>query len=54
MADSPLAGQVAIVTGAGRGIGRAIAATLTAQDAAIVVADLSLEAAQGMVDELGA
>ena len=41
----PLAGQVAIVTGAGRGIGLAIAQRLLADGASIVVADLAFELA---------
>jgi 2,3-dihydroxy-2,3-dihydro-p-cumate dehydrogenase len=55
MADAakPLAGQVAIVTGAGRGIGLAIAQRLAANGAAIVAADLSEPAAQAACAELG-
>lgn len=42
----PLDGQVAIVTGAGRGIGSAIAARLAADGARVVLADLSPAAAE--------
>ncbi len=47
-----LDGQVAIVTGAGRGIGRAIALELARLGADVVVAELSQEAAAGTVAEL--
>lgn len=40
MADKKLAGKVAIVTGSGRGIGRAIAMRLAADGAAVVVSDV--------------
>lgn len=51
-----LEGQVAIVTGAGRGIGRAIALELASLGAAIVVAELNQETAAetaGEVEQLG-
>jgi NAD(P)-dependent dehydrogenase (short-subunit alcohol dehydrogenase family) len=47
-----LDGQVAIVTGAGRGIGRAIALELARLGADVVVAELAQEAAAGTVAEL--
>jgi 3-oxoacyl-[acyl-carrier protein] reductase len=42
---APLQGQVAVVTGAGRGIGAAIAVLLAGDGAAVVVDDLQLEPA---------
>jgi len=56
MANSaPLAGQTALVTGASRGIGRAIALELAAAGATVVVNYASsLEAAEAVVAEIGA
>jgi len=49
-----LTGQVAVVTGASRGIGRAIALQLSGQGATVVVTATSVEGAQRTADEITA
>ncbi len=48
-----LATRVALVTGAGSGIGKAIAGRLVAEGACVVVADLNAENAAAVAEELG-
>ncbi|WP_097975287.1 bifunctional aldolase/short-chain dehydrogenase [Streptomyces sp. gb14] len=49
----PLATRVALVTGAGSGIGRAIARRLVAEGACVVVADLDAVSGAAVAEELG-
>ncbi|MCM2430528.1 bifunctional aldolase/short-chain dehydrogenase [Streptomyces sp. RKAG337] len=49
----PLATRIALVTGAGSGIGRAIAHRLAAEGACVVVADINATGAAAVVEELG-
>src|SRR3954453_8582213 len=44
--------EVAIVTGAGRGIGQAIATSLAAEGASVVVADIDTESARRVADKI--
>jgi meso-butanediol dehydrogenase / (S,S)-butanediol dehydrogenase / diacetyl reductase len=54
VAESKLAGKVAVVTGGARGIGRAIALQLARDGAAVVVADLNHEGASAVAGEIEA
>ena len=49
----PLATRIALVTGAGSGIGKAIAHRIAVEGGCVVVADLNLDSAQAVADELG-
>jgi rhamnulose-1-phosphate aldolase/alcohol dehydrogenase len=52
-APKPLTGKVALVTGAGSGIGRAITQKLRDAGAVVVVVDINLDSAQATSSEIG-
>jgi len=52
-APKPLAARIALVTGAGSGIGRAVARRLAAEGACVVVADIDGDSAVRVAEELG-
>jgi len=52
--DGRLEGKVALVVGGGSGMGRAGAAAMAAEGAAVVVSDVSLERAQAVAAAIGA
>ena len=54
MGSGRFEGKVALVTGAGRGVGRAIALLLAEEDASVVVNDLECGAADAVVAEIEA
>jgi NAD(P)-dependent dehydrogenase (short-subunit alcohol dehydrogenase family) len=53
MADQDFTGKVAIVTGGGSGIGEACAKLLAERGAKVLVADLHLDAATRVAEEIG-
>src|SRR6185437_994035 len=52
MTSAELEGRIALITGGASGIGRATARVLAARGAHVVVADLNLEGAAELADEL--
>jgi NAD(P)-dependent dehydrogenase (short-subunit alcohol dehydrogenase family) len=54
MPEPRLAGKTGVVTGAARGIGRAIALRLAADGATLALGDIDLEGAQGAVRDIAA
>jgi len=54
MNNKPLNGQVALVTGSARGIGKAVATALVERGASVVIADINSELGEATARDLGA